>query len=179
MPAVADSGPLIHLAQTNQIHLLKRIFGTIIIVPVVKHEAVDQGGLYPDAKLVADGLQEGYITVRRPNRQISNRASRLARQEKISEADAQTLLLAKALRKPLLTDEKILSTLAKMYGLEAWNTWTILLEALRTKNIEKHEIHQAISELGDRRHKLSPTYTKQILDAADRITASKTNNQSN
>jgi hypothetical protein len=66
-----------------------------------------------------------------------------------------------------------------MYGVDVWNTWTVLLEALRTKVIEKHEIHQAINELGDRRHKLSPTYAKQVLGAADRITASKTPNRSN
>jgi len=173
VPAVSDSGPLIHLAQTNQIRLLKRIFRSIFIVPPVKREVVDEGirGSYPDARLVAEALVEGYVTVRRIDSRISNRASRLARREKISEADSQTLLLAQALRKPLLTDEKILSTLAKMYGVDVWNTWTILLEALRTKVIDKHEIQQAIRELGDRRHKLSPTYAKQVLGAADRVTA--------
>jgi predicted nucleic acid-binding protein len=176
MPAVSDSGPLIHLAQTNQIRLLKRIFGPVLVVPAVKREVVDEGirGSYPDAKLVAEALEEGYIIVRKTDSRTSKRASGLARREKISEADSQTLLLAKALRKPLLTDEKILSTLAKMYGVEVWNTWTVLLEALRTKVIEKHEIHQAINELSERRHKLSPTYAKQVLGAADRITAPKT-----
>ena len=181
MPAVSDSGPLIHLAQTNQIRLLKRIFGSILIVPSVRREVVDEEirGSYPDAKLVAETIQDGYIIVRRTNSRITNRASRLAKRENISETDSQTLLLAKALRKPLLTDEKILSTLAKMYGLEVWNTWAVLLEALRTRVIEKHEIQQAISELGNRRHKLSSTYAKQILDAAEKITASAASNGSN
>jgi len=132
---------------------------------------VDEGirWSHPDAKLVAEALEEGYIIVRRINSRISNRASKLARREKISEADSQTLLLAKALRKPLLADERILSTLAKMYGLDVWNTWTILLEALRMELIEKDQIHQAIHELSDKRHKLSSAYAKQILAAADRI----------
>ena len=152
-----------------------------MITPAVKREVVDQGirGSYPDAKLVAEALEEGYVIARRIDGRVSNRASRLARREKISEADSQTLLLAKALRKPLLTDEKILSTLAKMYGLDVWNTWSVLLEALRTKVIEKHEIHQAINELGERRHKLSHAYARQVLDAADRITASRNSNRSN
>jgi len=63
--------------------------------------------------------------------------------------------------------------LARMYGLEVWNTWTVLLEALRTKLIDKEEIHKAISELGERRHKLSPRNAKEILDAVERISASK------
>lgn len=98
-----------------------------------------------------------------------SRASKLARHVNVSESDALTLLLAETLQIQLLTDEKILSMLAKMYSLKIWNTWTILLEALRKKLIEKSEIHMAINELGERRHKLSPRDMKQILDAANRI----------
>jgi len=171
LPVVSDSGPLIHLAQTNQISLLKRIFGRVLIVVPVKREVVDEGirGAYPDAKLVA----EGYIVVHGASGRLTSRTSKLAKQENISESDAMTLLLAKTLEKPLLTDEKVLSMLAKMYSLEVWNTWTILLEALRKNLIEKSEIHEAIDELGERRHKLSPGDEKQILDAADRIAATK------
>jgi len=58
-----------------------------------------------------------------------------------------------------------------MYSLEVWNTWTMLLEALRRSLIEESEIQKAIYELGGRRHKLSSGDAKQILDAADRIAA--------
>ena len=172
---VSDSGPLIHLAQTKQISLLKRIFGRVLIVVPVKREVVDEGirGAYPDAKLVAEALAEGYIVLQRTGRQLTSRAVKLAKQENVSESDAQTLLLAKRLKGPLLTDDKVLSMLAKMYSLEVWNTWTILLEALRKSLIEKSEIHEAIDELGERRHKLSSGDAKQILDAADRIAATK------
>lgn len=175
MPAVSDSGPLIHLAQTGHIRLLKNIFGEIFIVLAIKREVVDEGIRqgYPDAKLVSQALGEGYVVVHRVEGRIANRAANLAKQEKISESDSQTLLLAKALRKPLMTDEKVLSTLAKMYGLEVWNTWAVLLEALRRNLIEKREIHKAIRELAERRHKLSPDGAKQVLDAADRIRASR------
>ena len=175
MPVVSDSGPLIHLAQTNQINLLKRIFGRVLIVLPVKREVVDEGirGGYKDAKLVAETLAEGYIAIQRTGRQLTSRAVKLAKQENVSESDAQTLLLAKRLKGPLLTDDKVLSMLAKMYSLEVWNTWTILLEALRKSLIEKSEIHRAINELGERRHKLSPEDAKQVLDAADRIAATK------
>lgn len=173
MPVVSDSGPLIHLAQTKQITLLKRIFGQVLIVVPVKREVVDEGirGSHPDARLVSEALAEGYIVVHSASGRLTSRASKLAKQENVSESDALTLLLAKTLQKPLLTDEKVLSMLAKMYSLEVWNTWTILLEALRKNLIEKSEIHKAINELGERRHKLSSGDAKQILDAADRIAA--------
>ena len=175
MPAVSDSGPLIHLAQAGQLSLLRNIFGEVLIVLAVKREVIDEGirRAYPDARLVAQALAEGYIVVYRTTSRISKRASKLARQEKISPSDSETLMLAKTLRRPLLTDEKVLSMLARMYGLEVWNTWTVLLEALRTKLIDKEEIHKAISELGERRHKLSPRNAKEILDVVERISPSK------
>ena len=175
MPVVSDSGTLIHLAQTNQISLIKKIFGRALIVLPVKREVVDEGirRAHPDARLVAEALAEGYIVVRRTSSRLRSRASKLAKQENVSESDALTLLLGKTFKKPLLTDEKVLSMLAKMCSLEVWNTWTILLEALRKDLIEKSEIRKAIDELGQRRHKLSPTDAKQILDAADRIAAAK------
>jgi len=146
-----------------------------LIVVAVKREVVDEGirGAYPDAKLVAEALKEGYVVVHRTSGRLTSRASKLAKQENISESDALTLLLAKTLEKPLLTDEKALSMLAKMYSLEVWNTWTVLLEALRKSLIEKSEIHKAIEELGQRRHKLSSGDAKQILDAANRIGSTK------
>jgi len=146
-----------------------------LIVVAVKREVVDEGirGAYPDAKLVAKALKEGYVAVHRTSGRLTSRASKLAKQENISESDALTLLLAKTLEKPLLTDEKVLSMLAKMYSLEVWNTWTVLLEALRKSLIEKSEIHKAIEELGQRRHKLSSGDAKQILDAANRIVAAR------
>lgn len=174
LPAVSDSGPLIHLAQADQISLLKRIFGKVLIVLEVKREVVDEGirRAYPDAKLVAEALAEGYIVTRRSSSRISKRASKLARKERISQTDSETLILAQVLRSPLLTDEKVLSILAKMYGLDVWNTWTILLEALRRGLINKQDIDKAISELGKRRHKLSLENTQEILDAAERIAKS-------
>jgi predicted nucleic acid-binding protein len=175
LPAVSDSGPLIHLAQAGHISQLKIIFGKILIIPAVKHEVVDEGirGNYSDVKLVADALVEGYVIVHKVTSQISKRATRLAKQEKLSQSDSETLMLAHTLRRPLLTDERVLSALAKMYGLEVWNTWTVLLEALRRELIEKQEIDKAISDLGERRHKLSEKSMREILDAAERIAQPK------
>ena len=82
--------------------------------------------------LVVKALEAGYIVVHKLDSRTSKLAFRLAAQENVSYADSETLLLAKVLKTPLLTDEKILSTLAKMYGLEVWSTWSVLLEG-RTK----------------------------------------------
>ena len=175
MPAVSDAGPLIHLSQIKRLNLLEKIFGKITITPSVTHEVVDEGIRlgYPDALLVKDALTKGDIIVANLNPRLVGEAARLARRERISLSDSQTLVLARSFRRPLLTDEKILSALARMYGLEFWNTWTILLEALRIRIIYKAVIHQALHELGEKRHKLSSKRAEEVLDAADRIISSQ------
>lgn len=171
LPAVSDAGPLIHLAQVNRLHLLERLFGKIAIVLLVGHEVVDEGMRlgYPDAILVKDALVNRRITVVTPSSDLVRRATKLAKREKLSLSDSETLLLAKRLSQPLLTDERLLSVLARMYGIEVWNTWTVLLEALRVRLMEKTEIHAAITELGEKRHKLSSGQIKEIVDSANRL----------
>jgi predicted nucleic acid-binding protein len=151
--------------------LLKAIFGRVTIAPSVGREVVEEGIRlgYPDALLVKDALTKADITVANLTPRLVRRAAKLARQERISLSDSQTLMLATGLCQPLLADERILSTLGRMYGLEVWNTWTILLEALRMRLIPKNLIHEAIHELGEKRHKLSSKRAEEILNAADRI----------
>jgi len=72
-----------------------------------------------------------------------------------------------------LVDEKALSDLAKMYGLKAWNTWTILLETLRRGFIEISDIESAITELGKKRHKLKDRQATEILEAAKFIASQR------
>jgi len=154
--------------------LLGRVFGKVSITASVSHAVVEEGIRlgYADALLVREALTKGHITVARLNPRLAETATRLARRERISFSDSQTLMLARSLGQPLLTDEKILLALGRMFGLEAWNTWTILLEALRMRIIPKAVIHEAIHELGQKRHKVSPKDAKEILDAAKRIVSS-------
>ncbi len=157
MPAVSDAGPLIHLAQIRKLELLEKIFVNITIVPSVKYETVDEGIRlgFADAVLVEEALRAGWMIAKKPGITTLRQSRRLADNENVSQSDAQTLLLAKSLQQPLITDEKNLTMLGRMYGLEVWNTWTVLLEALRKGLIRKHDIEMAISELANKRHKLS------------------------
>ncbi len=174
MPAVSDAGPLIHLAQIRKLDLLEKIFAKITVVPTVKYEIVDEGIRlgFADAVVVKEALKAGWMAVKKPGNTTIRRSRRLAEHENVSQSDAQTLLMAKSLQQPLLTDEKTLAKLGSMYGLEVWSTWTILLEALRKGLICRQDIDMAISELAHKRHKLSTQQAKEILKAADRVASS-------
>jgi predicted nucleic acid-binding protein len=170
---VSDAGPLIHLAQITKLHLIKKLFSGVLIIPEVKKEVFDEGIRlgHTDAQVIGKAMEDGCIMVEDAPETVALAAERLADGEKISRTDAKTLLLARENEAEILVDEKILSDLAKMFGLKVWNTWTILLESLRMGFIKISDIESAITELGKKRHKLKNKQAAEMLKAA-RIIAS-------
>jgi predicted nucleic acid-binding protein len=166
---VSDAGPLIHLAQIGQLQLLKNLFNSVIITAKVKNETVDQGIKhgFVDAQIIGKAIQDGWITIEHVSEQLAGSIERLVIGENISQADAETLLMAKNKNAELLVDDKVVADLAKMYGIRIWNTWTILLESLNEDFIEVQDIDKAIDELGKKRHKLSEKQAEEILKAAN------------
>ncbi|MGQ9552458.1 MAG: hypothetical protein ACUVUE_08550 [Candidatus Bathycorpusculaceae bacterium] len=176
MPAVvSDAGPLIHLAQTNKLHLLKKLFKQVSITPNVKREAYDEGikRAHADAQAIAKAIEEGWIIVEEFPKRLASASKRLAEDENISRTDAETLLFAREKNAEVLVDERALSNLARMFGLKTWNTWTVLLESLSRNHIEVSDIEAAIKELGEKRHKLRKEQAAQILEAARRIASKR------
>lgn len=168
---VSDAGPLIHLAQISKLHLLGRLFNSISITPEVKREAFNEGVRlgHADAQIIGKAIEEGWIVVEEVPEGVASAAKRLEKGENISQADAETIQLAKENGAEILVDEKALSDLAKMFGLRVWSTWTVLLESLRRGFIETSGVEDAITELGDRRHKLRDKQAAEILKAAKLI----------
>lgn len=174
---VSDAGPLIHLAQLSKLQLIKSLFERVTVISKVKVEAFDEGVRLgcADAELVGKALREGWILVEPIPERLASVAAKLAEGENISKADAETLLLAKEKKAELLVDEKVLSDLAKMFGLRVWSTWTVLLEGLSRGIVEVSDIEYAIIELGKKKHKLKENQAKEILKAARYIQSKKTN----
>jgi len=172
LPAlVSDAGPLIHLVQINKLYLVKKLFKQVIITSNVKREAYDEGVRlgHVDAQIIGKAIEEGWIKFEDFPRRLAKASKRLAEDENMSLADAETLLFARERKAEVLVDEKALSNLARMFGLKTWNTWTVLLESLRMGYIEVSDIESAIKELGEKRHKLKKKQAEQILEAAKLI----------
>jgi predicted nucleic acid-binding protein len=72
-----------------------------------------------------------------------------------------------------LSDYKPLESLAKMYGLRAWDTWNLLIESLSRNLISLAEMENAIEELDKKKFGLSAKQTKEILQAAKLIEGRK------
>jgi len=168
---VSNAGPLIHLAQISKLHLIKKLFNRVLIIQEVKKEVFNEGIRlgHTDAQVIGKAMEERWIVTEDAPETVALAAKRLADDENISLTDAKTLLLARENRAEILVDEKPLSDLAKMFGLKVWNTWTILLESLRTGFIETSDIKSAITELGEKRHKLTNKQAAEILKVAEII----------
>ncbi len=173
---VSDSGPLIHLAKIGKLHLLKDLFGCVYISTSVKIEVVDQGTTRNrlDADIVDLALKEGWLKTQPLPKRLQATAQRLTKGENISQADAEIILLAKEKKALFLTDDAQLARIALMYGLRAWDTWTVLLESQSKDMLGLHGVESAIEELGKKKFKLNPKQTKEILDAA-RVIEQRTN----
>lgn len=179
MPVVADAGPLIHLTQIGKLHLLEKLFRNLLVTARVKAEAFDEGIRLgrADAEAIGIALTEGWLKVELIPDRLTKLAAKLAEGENVSRADAETLLLAREKKAELLVDEKVLSDLAKMYGLKVWSTWTILLESLRGGLITTADVENAITELDRKRHKLTEKQAKEILEAARYVEQRKAQKQ--
>jgi len=176
---VADAGPLIHLAQIGELQLLEKLFRKVLVTARVKVEAFDEGVRLGcvDAEAVGGALSEGWLRVEPVPERLAKVPVKLAEGENVSCADAETVLLAREKRAELLVDDKVLSDLARMFGLRVWSTWTILLESLSRSLIEVVDVENAISELGRKRHKLKEKQAKEILEAARYVEERKTQKQ--
>ena len=162
---VSDAGPLIHLSQINKLDLLKKLFGVIFITNSVKIEVFDKGVQlgHADAKAIGKGLADGWLEKAFFPHHLAQSVAKLEEAENISQADAETLLLAVHKKAVLLVDEKLLSNLAEMYGLKVWNTWTILLQSLREDYLELNGITIAINELRKTKFSLNEKQALELL----------------
>lgn len=60
---IADAGPLIALARIRHLHLLREIFGDVLITATVQQEVL-LGGDFADSALIENAIHEGWLQVR-------------------------------------------------------------------------------------------------------------------
>ncbi len=127
MTAVADSGPLIHLATAGQFHLLNRYFQKLLIVPEVYGEIVIQGeGRYGQAEL-KQAVTDGWVLVEPVKDDALVQSLAVPTMSK-----TDTVVLAFALERKatlILTDDSMLRGLAEQEGLRVMGSIGILTVA--------------------------------------------------
>ena len=143
MKAVADSGPLIHLAAVRQFDLLRLYFSELLVPRAVFQEVVVAGRGQPGSPETDTAQRRRWITVTDP-RESSGAA--LLVEQGMSPTDAAVVALARAHPDHiLLADDLAVRTAALAAGLQVYGTIGLLIDAKRDGHLPS--LKQALDTL--------------------------------
>ena len=158
---VSDSSPLIHLSQIGRLHLLKELFGELLIPQAVYHEVVIEGGGKPGSKEVREA---SWIIVM----EIRNERLKRLLQFQLDEGEAEAIVLALETKASLvLLDDREARLQAKRLGLKITGTLGILLRAKKLGLIEN--MKEEINKLKQTGFRVSKNLEEEVLRAAGEI----------
>ncbi len=145
---VSNATPLIYLAKSGQLNLLKELFQQVFIPEEVRIEVIDRGKALKekDASVIEQAVEEGWLKV--------SVADPIQIPIKLHKGEEATLALAKHLEAALvLIDEAPAREAAHLLGLRSGGTLYVLLLALKKRVIKIDdflEILEALIEQGFR-----------------------------
>lgn len=99
MVIASNATPLIYLAKSGNLHLLREVFKEVYIPIEVKAEVVNRGkrlGI-PDAQVVEDAIERGWIKIQE--------AEPIDTPIRLDDGESAALSLAKSLETDVLIDE--------------------------------------------------------------------------
>ncbi len=142
---VSNSTILIYLGKLNRLSLLKTFFKKVVIPNAVFEEVVVQGkkGKYGDALLVEQGIEEGWIKVKKSAVKAG------LNDFGIDKGEAEAISLSLDLKVPILLDQTHARIAAKAFGLKPRGTLFVLLKALKQKAISFDEFLECLEKLID------------------------------
>ncbi|MBU4201727.1 MAG: DUF3368 domain-containing protein [Candidatus Altiarchaeales archaeon] len=137
---VSNTSPLICLAKSGRLNLLKDLFGEVLIEEEVQKEAVGHGKKEgaPDALVIESAIKEGWIKVEKLKKKREFKG--------IHEGESYTILLAKKHNCIALIDEEDARAVARALGIEVRGTLYVLRKAAEENILTRDE---AIGVLDD------------------------------
>jgi predicted nucleic acid-binding protein len=157
---VADAGPLIGMAQTGLLPLLKDLYPKVLIPPKV-HDELQIPLLRPGYEALAAALDEAWISVEAPypNADFDEIKALLG-----ESGEAEAVALAEQRHTNLLIDEKRGRTVALSRGLQIVGTGAVLLLAKERGMIDR--VGDALDQLAAHSYRIAPALRARILQKA-------------
>jgi len=146
---VSNAGPLIHLAKTGYLSLLKDLYGEIVIIDEVKAETVDRGieKGFADAFQIQNAINEGWVKVVAFN--VPDEFLNVTRIAGLKTAEAAVIYHAYKNHGVALLDEDSARTLGRTLGISIRGTLGILLESVEKSYLTWIEALNALDRLSE------------------------------
>jgi uncharacterized protein len=158
---VADAGPLIALAKTEQLDLLAALFNTVIIPDAVADELCFQREMAGSQRLAA-AIKQGFIRIQPPTKQLKFHAA------SVDPGEAAAISLAHELHAPLLIDDAYGRKAAKDHRVAFFGTGALLLKAKKEGIIET--IRPGLDAFCQCGYRIAPALYQRLLELADEQT---------
>lgn len=137
---VADSSPLILLARTGKLPLLKKLYERVLVTDGVVGEVLIEGK--PGATEIREALNKDWL------KEIKREPAFEYEDESISETAAEIISLAESRGVPLLTNDKALYYSAKARGVKPkWFTKGVLIYAVKSNYLTPDEAENLLTDL--------------------------------
>lgn len=161
MKVVSDASVLIHLARIGYFHLLRTLYGEIIITSGVYSEVVERGWSFPGSVETEEAKRTGWLIVRSVTNK--HKVASLMREYGISLGNAETIQLAVECEAELaLADESEVRLLLEEHGVKVRGCIGILIESAKQGVISKEQAKNSISMLVETGYRVSDKVLTQI-----------------
>ncbi len=170
MPVVCNSSPLMWLAKSGRLALLKRLYGRVIVPEEVHRETVEKGMAegFADAFVIKEAVEEGWLEVSAPSRVDGDLCRRMVEAApEIHPGEAQALAMALRLSLPLLMDDASGRALAEGLGLRVNGTVHVILKALAEGHLNRGQAKDTVLRLVEKGFRVEPGLLSRILRAVE------------
>lgn len=143
MTFIFDSGPLLYLGKAKLLGKLVKL-GEKLIIPKSVYREVVEIGLekgFEDAAYVKDLIDSGVFLVKSPKNKLKVKG--------ISEADKETLELAKELGGIAITDDQKLRSVCSIEKVDSAGSIFLIFVLVKNKALKKDDAKKAIDRMID------------------------------
>ncbi|HLC45842.1 MAG TPA: hypothetical protein VJI67_03135 [archaeon] len=162
---VVDSSALIPLSKAGALFLLKGLFKEVIASREVFNECVVQGAGKPGTRELEEAFSD-WVKVRETN---PVEAKKLAKAEGLEAADASLVLLAKAEKQQLVSNDAYLIEVARAHGVECLWVTSLVLTAVKGKTLNKEKAKDVLLNIVKAGMNVKPVVFAALLKEIERL----------
>ena len=143
---VSGTTPLLHLTRAGLLDLLPGLYTRVIVPPSVLEETRGRGEPRPEAQVLGDAVG-AWMEVRPLSAGERRKSGTFRRAAPVGRGEADSLVLAEALRTAVLMDDRVAVNLARMRGVGTPWTTSVVLEAHRRGILDRKAARRALEDL--------------------------------